>query len=273
MGQHRAMRYQVMMSSILRQISGMLGICLLAATAAQAVPQKISYQGSLSDQIGQPVDGTLAMTFRLYTVPTGGSELWSETQSVQIVNGLFSVELGAQNLIPEDTFFGEEVYLGVQVGADSEMVPRQQLNAVGYSLNSPAGQIPVPIGTVLPWVKNLAGVPALPVGWLECNGQVVADSQSPLDGETLPDLNGGRLSTERKLDKWNSRQRPHAHLYERKRGGYRRNPSGLLYRPVWFASPLRDDSSRRRDFRCRVHHQSQVNRCQARKRPRVFGQK
>ena len=49
----------------------------------------------------------------------------------------------------------------------------------------------VPIGTIIPWAKNLTGVPALPEGWLECNGQTVDDPQSPLNGVALPNLNGG----------------------------------------------------------------------------------
>lgn len=32
--------------------------------------------------------------------------------------------------------------------------------------------------------------PYLPDGWVECNGQVLSDSDSPYNGETIPDLNG-----------------------------------------------------------------------------------
>ena len=47
-----------------------------------------------------------------------------------------------------------------------------------------------PIGTIMPWVKSLSGVPTLPNGWLECDGQFVADSESPLNTQQIPDLNG-----------------------------------------------------------------------------------
>jgi len=46
-----------------------------------------------------------------------------------------------------------------------------------------------PIGAIVSWAKNLTGVPALPADWLECNGQVVSDAGSPLNGQTLPSLN------------------------------------------------------------------------------------
>ncbi len=48
----------------------------------------------------------------------------------------------------------------------------------------------VPIGSIVAWHKNLFGTPSLLDGWVECNGQVVDDPESPYDGQTLPDLNG-----------------------------------------------------------------------------------
>jgi hypothetical protein len=49
----------------------------------------------------------------------------------------------------------------------------------------------VPIGAVLPWFKDLPGVPPLPENFVECNGQFLADPQSPLDGQLMPDINTG----------------------------------------------------------------------------------
>lgn len=55
----------------------------------------------------------------------------------------------------------------------------------------------MPVGVILPWHKNLTGVPSLPEGWLECNGQTISDASSPMNGQATPDLNsqvyaGGR---------------------------------------------------------------------------------
>lgn len=47
----------------------------------------------------------------------------------------------------------------------------------------------VPIGTILPWAKTITGVPTLPSNFVECNGAVLSDAASPLDGQTMPDLN------------------------------------------------------------------------------------
>jgi len=48
-----------------------------------------------------------------------------------------------------------------------------------------------PIGAILAWAKTLSGVPNLAEGWVECDGSVLVDALSPLNGQTIPDLNGG----------------------------------------------------------------------------------
>jgi len=49
----------------------------------------------------------------------------------------------------------------------------------------------VPIGTIVAWTNHLAGTPALPAGWVRCDGQTLSDAASPLNGRVLPNLNGG----------------------------------------------------------------------------------
>jgi hypothetical protein len=46
-----------------------------------------------------------------------------------------------------------------------------------------------PIGTIKAWHKDLINTPTLPWGWEECNGQLVADTESPYNGINVPDLN------------------------------------------------------------------------------------
>jgi hypothetical protein len=52
------------------------------------------------------------------------------------------------------------------------------------------GTASVPIGAVLSWLKSLTGTPGMPDGWVECNGQTLNDTNSPYNGQTIPDLNG-----------------------------------------------------------------------------------
>ncbi len=48
----------------------------------------------------------------------------------------------------------------------------------------------VPIGGMIPFNKNMTGVPTLGEGWIECDGSTINDSESPMNGQTVPDLNG-----------------------------------------------------------------------------------
>lgn len=47
----------------------------------------------------------------------------------------------------------------------------------------------VPVGAIVAWGRDIGGVPALSANWLECNGQVVSDAGSPMNGFRLPNLN------------------------------------------------------------------------------------
>lgn len=49
----------------------------------------------------------------------------------------------------------------------------------------------VPVGTVFAWLKSYTNTPSLPDGWAECDGSAVSDTDSPYNGQNLPDLNSG----------------------------------------------------------------------------------
>lgn len=186
-------------------------ISLLPLSVAYAIPNLISYQGILNDDSGVPISSTVSMTFRIYDVATGGTAIWSETQSVQVSNGLFNVELGSVQQLPLSVFMQDTLYLGIQVGADPEMAPRQRIasgsytyraaqadNAAQADMATEVEEVIVPVGSIIAWAKSLSGVPALPEGWVECNGQTLSDPESPLDGQVIPALNGS-IGTQRFL--------------------------------------------------------------------------
>jgi hypothetical protein len=96
------------------------------------IPQMLSYQGKLTDTLGQPVtDSTYSVEFRLYTVPSGGAAFWNETRSVTTKAGLLSVLLGSVTPIGSVPDAGA-LYLGMQVGA-SELIPRLRLASAAYA--------------------------------------------------------------------------------------------------------------------------------------------
>jgi hypothetical protein len=99
------------------------------------IPHTMSYQGILTDAAGRPVpDGTVALTFRLFDVASGGSSLWVETQQVTVSKGVFSAVLGT--VTPLNLAFDKPYWLGMTVGQGTELVPRTALSASPYSMNS-----------------------------------------------------------------------------------------------------------------------------------------
>ena len=82
------------------------------------------YQGQLFGANG-PVDATYPMTFRLYESLEGGEPIWSEAfADVPVVDGIFVVELGAENAFHTGVRDAESLYLGITLGERNEMTPR-----------------------------------------------------------------------------------------------------------------------------------------------------
>jgi hypothetical protein len=83
-----------------------------------------------------------------------------------------------------------EAYIATLTDAEKKdwnSIRREKLQKEIYN---PVEDFINPIGSIIAWHKNFSGVPSLPDNYAECNGQVISDSESPLNGETLPDLNG-----------------------------------------------------------------------------------
>ena len=57
----------------------------------------------------------------------------------------------------------------------------------------------VPIGGLVAWLKSFPNTPSLPSGFIECNGQLLTDPNSPYEGQTIPNLNGASAGTQRFL--------------------------------------------------------------------------
>jgi hypothetical protein len=103
-----------------------------------SVPHLINYQGYLTDNAGNPIDGTLQMTFSIWDAASGGTQLWSETQaSVAVINGLFNVLLGSVNPIPPSIFDGTPLWLQTQVGTEV-LSPRKAIVSVAHAFRASA---------------------------------------------------------------------------------------------------------------------------------------
>jgi hypothetical protein len=109
----------------------------LSPDAPDASSHFIPIQGRLTDDSGNPLDGTYNMTFRLYGAYTGGTALCEDTRGVSVNNGLFSAYMEGAGC-PID---GRQLYLSVQVGDDSEMAPRQFIDNVPYAWSLRPGAV------------------------------------------------------------------------------------------------------------------------------------
>lgn len=96
----------------------------------------VNYQGRLADNLGNPINDTVSLTFALYVTEAGGTSVWSESHgAVPVSDGLFSVRLG--QIIPLSTdLLAENLWLEIQVDTDPPMTPREKLAAVPYALRS-----------------------------------------------------------------------------------------------------------------------------------------
>jgi hypothetical protein len=170
-------------------------VTALSASAVAAVPASLTQQGRLLDTGSQPVAGTVSFTFAIYAGASGGAALWTETQSLTLDSGYFSAKLGEVTAIPGTLFDGSVLYLGVTVGADAEMAPREKLVSVPYAIlaNNAVGAITpasVTIGSTKVidetghWVGPVTGLagtpgPTGPAGAQGPQGATGAGAQGP----------------------------------------------------------------------------------------------
>lgn len=121
-------------------IIGIITVTLFATSVGHAaINNQINFQGKLTNPDGTNVaNGNYSIVFSMYTVASGGSAVWTETQgSVAVNDGIFQTSLGSVTSLPGSVDFNSgNIYLGVKVGADAEMTPRILFTASPYAFNS-----------------------------------------------------------------------------------------------------------------------------------------
>jgi hypothetical protein len=109
------------------------------AASTATVPRLIRTTGSLRDETGKPLNGTLGITFTLYTSENDQVAVWQENQNVQLdPAGRYSALLGAANEegLPLEIFSaGQARWLGVRPEGHAEQ-PRILLLSVAYALKA-----------------------------------------------------------------------------------------------------------------------------------------
>jgi hypothetical protein len=102
-----------------------------------AVPHLINYQGFLTDENGDPVNGPVTLAFAVFPDSAAGLPVWGPSQydGVNVVEGVFHVILGAATPLPQSLFTGSILWLETRVNG-TPVLPRRKLVSVPYSLRA-----------------------------------------------------------------------------------------------------------------------------------------
>lgn len=133
---------------------------LVAAYPASAVPERLRFQGTLTDLVAFPVeDGTYEFTVRIFDGPDPGANLqYQRTLDVDVSAGAYSFTLAPEN--PGDLqnafaswprFIEIEIKTGAQGQPINETLsPRQEVASVPFAFQGPA----LPIGAIILWMDS-----------------------------------------------------------------------------------------------------------------------
>jgi hypothetical protein len=113
----------------------LLLFALLSMACEVRSQANLSVQGSIQNSSGIALaDGKYTVVFRLYESESGGTPVWSETQTeLDISGGLYSATLGV--VTPLTAAFDKPYFLGVTVGNSPELYPRARLSSSPYALS------------------------------------------------------------------------------------------------------------------------------------------
>ncbi|MBI3277378.1 MAG: hypothetical protein HYZ66_06435, partial [Chlamydiae bacterium] len=122
--------------------------CIACASALGDLPQKLNYQGKLTDLSGIGVeDGSYAMKFALYDGETSGTLLWEEewssdvaTEKVKVTDSVFNVLLGSfvslEGIDFDKTYWLQISIYHIDTSSWETFSPRGELASVPYALSA-----------------------------------------------------------------------------------------------------------------------------------------
>ena len=96
-----------------------------------AMNNSIPIQGKLTDASGIPLNGSYDIKATIYDAAAAGVALCTDTDTIVVIHGLFAMNLASCT----SNFFGgvTQLWLGIQVGGDPEMTPRQPLYGAPFA--------------------------------------------------------------------------------------------------------------------------------------------
>ncbi|WP_438481282.1 tail fiber protein [Oleiharenicola lentus] len=192
-------------------------LLLLAAAnfASAQAPSLMSYQGRVTDSAGVAIGNSSPVnrlvTFKFYSLSTGGTPVYVESQTATISGGEFSVLLGNGNGVA--TFYGPAapaispyrtlasiltgpVYLGITVddgtaAVDNEISPRQQIVSAAYAIRAKVAE------TVLDGALNTAMLANTSVTTDKLGGASVTNAKLAVDAVNTTNIVAGSITDTR----------------------------------------------------------------------------
>jgi hypothetical protein len=129
-------------------------LCGVAGGQTAYIPNAINYQGTLTDNAGDPViDGAYSVIFRIYDNASDGILIWSSQYPVYVNQGMFAVLLGPgrsavggdapQTTEILDAFGGENRYMELAIAGTPQgtitpepITPRQRIVTAPYAIHA-----------------------------------------------------------------------------------------------------------------------------------------
>jgi len=112
-------------------IAVLLFLLVTKLAFAQSVPTIISHQGRLLNASNQPVTMQVTVVFAIYNAATGGTQAWTETQSITPDSlGFYDTFLGGSTALPAT--LPNPSYLQIQVQSET-LSPRLQFGSVPFA--------------------------------------------------------------------------------------------------------------------------------------------
>lgn len=122
-------------------------------------PRKLVFKGKLTDASNYPITAETPLRFGIYNdqFATGSALLWQEVQNITPDSeGRFSAELGKYSELNSALFNDNPaLFMGLTVGSEKELDPRQPLATISYSGNSQRLQGLLPITQSGAGTKNV----------------------------------------------------------------------------------------------------------------------
>lgn len=116
-----------------RQLLLTVALVLASVGTALGVPLSLAHQGYLADAEGETVTGSVVINFSLWDEAEGGSQAWSESRTVDVVDGSYSTLLGSEMPIADVLRQEPALWLQLEIAGEA-LLPRHPVASAPYAV-------------------------------------------------------------------------------------------------------------------------------------------